>query len=273
MSHVDVLRGRRTHWVWCQVPCPLDIPKNRHARRTETRKNRTPHVPDKYRLLDVISQCYILSFSGRECDALLSPRKPAHTHSHTSQPHRKLTSSQWPCWHSPRQQTLPAQSPLPFCNIMPKSPEKKLTLMYQSLYSNAPLSACSRTSRPLSPHSQYPLVFGSQATSSTPPTREKTNHHGLVLVEFLELRTSRKWVIPARINTKPRRGVFSESLLRNRQKYQHPNPSKTATSIPPPLAQVVDRDKAVQVFTGLIVSTLNSHCNIIIHMNYCYYGH
>ena len=81
--------------------------------------------------------------------------------------------------------------------------------------------------------------------------------HVFVLVNFLELQTSRKRVIPPRAGTKPRRGVFSKSLLRNRQGTSIPIPRKMATRLPPQLAQVVDWDKAVQVFTELIAPTIN----------------
>lgn len=35
---------------------------------------------------------------------------------------------------------------------------------------------------------------------------------------------------------------------------------------------MLDKDKAVQIFTELIASTLNPHYNDAIHMKYCYYG-
>ena len=80
--------------------------------------------------------------------------------------------------------------------------------------------------------------------------------HVFVLVKFPELQTSRNRDISSRPNTKPRRGGFSETLLRNRQSSRILIPQETATNIPPQLAQVVDRDKAVQMFTDLIASTL-----------------
>ena len=90
--------------------------------------------------------------------------------------------------------------------------------------------------------------------------------HGFVLVEFLELQTSRKWVIPPRTNTKPRRGVLIENLLRHRQSTSILIRRKTTTSIPPQLAQVVNLDTAVRVCTELITPTLNPHCKNVIHM-------
>ena len=95
--------------------------------------------------------------------------------------------------------------------------------------------------------------------------------HGFVLVEFLELQTSRERVFPPRGNTKPRPRFFQKTRAAKSSKCQHSYASKTATSIPPPLAQVVDWDKAIQVFTGLIVAAINSHCKDFIHMNYYYY--
>ena len=78
VSHVGVLRRRRKQWCRCKVPRPVVIFENRHARRTETRIYNTLHVPDKHRLLDGVSQCHVLSFSGRECDTLVIPTKSVH---------------------------------------------------------------------------------------------------------------------------------------------------------------------------------------------------
>ena len=90
--------------------------------------------------------------------------------------------------------------------------------------------------------------------------------HGFVLVEFVKLQTSRKWVIPPRTNTKPRRGVLIENLLRHRQSTSILIRRKTTTSIPPQLAQVVNLDTAVRVCTELITPALNPHCKNVIHM-------
>jgi len=65
------------------VPWPFAILKKRHAGRTETRKDKHPHVPDRHHPLDGVCQCCIRSFSGREYEALLSPRKKAHPRTHT----------------------------------------------------------------------------------------------------------------------------------------------------------------------------------------------
>ena len=38
VSHVDVFRVRRTHWLLCEVPCPLVILENRISRLPKARK-------------------------------------------------------------------------------------------------------------------------------------------------------------------------------------------------------------------------------------------
>ena len=93
--------------------------------------------------------------------------------------------------------------------------------------------------------------------------------HGFVLVEFVKLQTSRKWVIPPRTNTKPRLGVLRKHWLPKRRSTSIPVHRQTATSIPPQLAQVVDQDKAVKVFTEHMAPTLPPHCKYAIHMNHC----
>ena len=76
MLYVDALRVRRSHRFLCEMPCPLGILKNHHARRTETWKDNTPHATDCHRLKT-------LSLGGQEGDALLSARKSAHARTRT----------------------------------------------------------------------------------------------------------------------------------------------------------------------------------------------
>ena len=112
MSHVDVLPGRSSQWVLCQVSFPLVILKNSHTGRSKTGKiNLHTYRINNASLMVSPSGTYSASVDqSRERDALLSPRKPAHARTRTQHSHRKPISCQWPCWHSPRQQALPDQA-------------------------------------------------------------------------------------------------------------------------------------------------------------------
>ena len=91
--------------------------------------------------------------------------------------------------------------------------------------------------------------------------------HKLILVELLEFQTSGKSGIPLRTNIKPRRGVFSKILLRNRQSTSIQISRKTTTSASPRLAQIIDRNKAVKTFTKPIASSLKPYSKAIIHIH------
>ena len=127
-----------------------------------------PHISSNHRLIDTISHCFILGYRGRKRNAYLSPRRPSHARlrPHHGPPKTDLLSVA--LLASTASANATSSIALPFWNVRPRSLVEKHTLKYQSLSFNVSPSDVSHVSLPLSPCSQYPVAFCSQATSTTP---------------------------------------------------------------------------------------------------------
>ena len=195
---------------------PPHCPRNRHVRRTKTRKTKALHVSHKHGLVDGVCQCYVLGFSGRNCSALLCPRKQAYA---------CTCANHSPIGNRPPVSDLASIIGIRKCfqlkSTAPLKNNAKISRrnsLFQNTNRSPPvyLPGRIRVSSFRSYHvSDVRLVLVRKPHQARHQLAKGPDVLGLVRVGLLELQTGWEWGSSTKANTKHCcRSVFGESMLR-----------------------------------------------------------